>query len=68
MIQAAMRELMKGRTCFVIAHRLSTIEDADLILVLKDGKIVERGKHQELMNQNGFYSSLYYSQFDAEDA
>jgi len=68
MIQAAMRELMKGRTCFVIAHRLSTIEDADLILVIKDGEIVERGKHNELMEKAGFYYSLYYSQFDAEDA
>lgn len=67
-IQAAIRELMKGRTCFVIAHRLSTIEDADIILVIKDGEIVERGKHTELMNANGFYSSLYNSQFDAEDA
>ena len=63
-IQAAMRELMKGRTCFVIAHRLSTVRNADLILVVKDGNVVEQGNHEELMAKKGFYSELYYSQFD----
>ncbi len=64
LIQRAMDNLMKGRTSFIIAHRLSTIRDADLILVMKDGDIVEQGKHQELLEKNGFYASLYYSQFD----
>lgn len=63
-IQQAMAELMKGRTCFVIAHRLSTIENADTILVLRDGQITEKGNHDELMAQNGFYASLYNSQFN----
>ena len=59
---------MKGRTSFVIAHRLSTIKDADLILVMKDGDIIEQGNHQTLLNQNGFYAQLYNSQFEkAED-
>ncbi len=62
-IQRAMSELMKGRTSFVIAHRLSTIRDADLILVMNDGKIVEKGSHEELLAQNGFYADLYNSQF-----
>ena len=62
-IQAAMRELMKGKTCFVIAHRLSTIQNADPILVVRDGDIVEQGTHSALMAQNGFYASLYNSQF-----
>ncbi len=64
LIQAAMDELMKGRTTFVIAHRLSTIKNADLILVLKDGNVIETGKHQELLDQNGFYADLYNSQFE----
>ena len=64
-IQKAMDNLMKGRTSFIIAHRLSTIRDADLILVMKDGDIVEQGKHQELLNQNGFYAELYNSQFES---
>ena len=64
-IQAAMRELMKGKTCFVIAHRLSTIRSADHILVLDGGKVVEQGTHESLMNQNGFYKKLYQAQFDA---
>ena len=64
LIQDAMAELMKGRTSFVIAHRLSTIRDADLILVMKDGDIVEQGNHESLMNLNGFYASLYNSQFE----
>ncbi len=63
MIQEAMAELMKGRTSFVIAHRLSTIKNADKILVVKDGNIIEMGNHNELMAQNGFYADLYNSQF-----
>lgn len=63
-IQQAMRNLMKGKTCFVIAHRLSTIKSADHILVVKDGNIIEQGNHKELMKQKGFYSQLYYSQFE----
>ncbi len=62
-IQKAMAELMKGRTSFVIAHRLSTIRDADLILVMNHGTIVEKGTHEELLAQNGFYADLYNSQF-----
>lgn len=64
-IQKAMDNLMKGRTSFIIAHRLSTIRDADLILVMKDGDIIEQGKHQELLDQNGFYAELYNSQFES---
>ena len=63
-IQTAMDRLMKGRTSFVIAHRLSTIKNADLILVLKDGDIVESGSHEALLKQNGFYAELYNSQFE----
>lgn len=63
-IQKAMDTLMKGRTSFVIAHRLSTIRDADLILVMKDGDIVEQGTHEELIARNGFYAELYNSQFE----
>lgn len=63
-IQEAMRSLMKDKTCFVIAHRLSTIQNADLIIVVKDGNIVEQGNHKELMAKGGFYSQLYYSQFE----
>ncbi len=63
LIQKAMSELMKGRTSFVIAHRLSTIRDADLILVMNHGSIVEKGTHEELLAQNGFYADLYNSQF-----
>ncbi len=63
-IQKAMDNLMKGRTSFVIAHRLSTIKDADVILVMKDGDIVEQGNHKELLAKNGFYASLYNSQFE----
>lgn len=62
-IQAAMRELMKNKTCFVIAHRLSTVRNADNILVVRDGDIVEQGTHDRLMAQNGFYAELYNSQF-----
>ncbi|TGY97696.1 ABC transporter ATP-binding protein [Petralouisia muris] len=64
-IQRAMNNLMKGRTSFVIAHRLSTIKDADVILVMKDGDIIEQGSHQELLAQHGFYAELYNSQFEA---
>lgn len=64
-IQKAMDNLMRGRTSFVIAHRLSTIRDADLILVMKDGDIIEQGTHQELLDRNGFYAELYNSQFEA---
>lgn len=63
-IQKAMDNLMRGRTSFVIAHRLSTIRDADLILVMKDGDIVEQGNHEELLAANGFYANLYNSQFE----
>ena len=63
-IQKAMDNLMRGRTSFIIAHRLSTIRDADLILVMKDGDIVEQGNHEELLEQNGFYAELYNSQFE----
>lgn len=63
-IQKAMDNLMKGRTSFIIAHRLSTIRDADLILVMKDGDIVEMGNHDELIEKNGFYAELYNSQFE----
>lgn len=65
LIQNAMDKLMEGRTSFVIAHRLSTIRNADLILVMKDGNIIEQGNHEALMLQNGFYADLYNSQFEA---
>ncbi len=67
-IQKAMNNLMKGRTSFVIAHRLSTIRDADVILVMRDGDIVEQGSHDELMGRNGFYAELYNSQFEGQGA
>ena len=63
LIQKAMDQLMKGRTSFIIAHRLSTIKNADLILVMKDGSIVEQGRHEQLLSKNGYYASLYNSQF-----
>ena len=62
-IQAAFDKLMDGRTSFVVAHRLSTIRNADVILVMKDGHIIEKGNHEELMAKNGFYTNLYNSQF-----
>ncbi|MED1282898.1 ABC transporter ATP-binding protein [Bacillus mycoides] len=68
LIQKAMENLMEGRTSFIIAHRLSTIRDADLILVMKDGDIVEQGNHEELLKADGFYASLYNSQFEGADA
>ena len=67
LIQEAMDRLMAGRTSFIIAHRLSTIKNADLILVMKDGDIIEQGSHQQLMQQGGFYADLYNSQFDQLD-
>lgn len=66
-IQRAMDQLMENRTSFVIAHRLSTIKDADLILVMKDGDIIESGTHEALLAQNGFYTELYNSQFDVPE-
>jgi ATP-binding cassette subfamily B protein len=68
LIQKAMDELMKNRTSFIIAHRLSTIRDADLILVMRDGDIVEQGKHEDLLARGGFYAELYNSQFEAAQA
>ncbi len=67
-IQRAMHNLMKGRTSFVIAHRLSTIKEADVILVMKDGDIVEQGRHEELLEKDGFYAQLYNSQFEEATA
>ena len=66
-IQSAMDNLMKGRTSFIIAHRLSTIKNADLILVMNHGDIIEQGTHEELLAKNGFYADLYNSQFDEEE-
>jgi ATP-binding cassette subfamily B protein len=66
-IQKAMDYLMKGRTSFIIAHRLSTIRDADLILVMNHGDIIEQGTHEELLKKGGFYASLYNSQFEKEE-
>ena len=67
LIQKAFDELLKGRTAFVIAHRLSTIVNADVILVLDKGQIVERGKHNELLAKKGFYYDLYMSQFKKQE-
>jgi len=66
LIQRAMEKLMHGRTSFIIAHRLSTIRNADMILVMRDGDIVEQGKHEELLDANGFYADLYNSQFETQ--
>ena len=66
LVQKAMDKLMKNKTSFIIAHRLSTIKNADLILVMKDGNIIESGNHEELLKQGGFYSELYNSQFSEE--
>ncbi len=65
MVQNAMDKLTKGRTSFIIAHRLSTIKNADLILVMKDGNIIEQGNHKELLKEKGFYAELYNSQFQS---
>jgi ATP-binding cassette subfamily B protein len=65
-IQKAFATMMNGRTSFIVAHRLSTIKEADVILVMKDGNIIEQGSHESLLKQNGFYSSLYRSQFCTE--
>ena len=62
-IQQAFARMMEGRTSFIVAHRLSTIKEADVILVMKDGNIIEQGNHEELLEQNGFYAELYNSQF-----
>ena len=62
-IQKAFDTMMQGRTSFIVAHRLSTIREADMILVMRDGHIVEQGKHEELLEKRGFYSQLYNSQF-----
>ena len=62
-IQNAFARMMKGRTSFIVAHRLSTIQEADIILVMKDGHILEQGDHKQLLEQKGFYSELYHSQF-----
>jgi ATP-binding cassette subfamily B protein len=67
-IQNALLRLMKGRTSFVIAHRLSTIRDADQLLVIRDGEIVEQGTHQQLLAQGGLYAGLYHTQFDRQSA
>ena len=64
LIQRAMDELTKGRTSFVIAHRLSTIKNSDMILVMRDGDVIESGTHDELMAKGGFYAELYNSQFE----
>ena len=66
-IQQAMENLMRGRTCFVIAHRLSTIKHAKTIIVMNNGDVVEQGTHDELMQKGGYYSQLYYSQFDSAE-
>ena len=63
-IQKAFQRMMEGRTSFIVAHRLSTIRDADVILVMKDGHIIEQGDHQGLLAKGGFYAELYNSQFD----
>ena len=64
LVQKAMDKLTEGKTSFIIAHRLSTIKNADLILVMKDGNIIEQGNHEQLMTQKGFYADLYNSQFE----
>ena len=64
LIQASMDKLMEGRTSFIIAHRLSTIKNADLILVMNEGDIIEKGTHDELLKKKGFYANLYNSQFE----
>ena len=63
-IQKAFARMMEGRTSFIVAHRLSTIREADVILVMRDGHIIEQGRHEELLEKNGFYARLYNSQFE----
>ena len=63
-IQRAFEKLMTGRTSFIVAHRLSTIQNANVILVMNDGNVIEQGTHEELLRKNGFYSKLYHSQFE----
>jgi ATP-binding cassette subfamily B protein len=65
-IQNAFEKLMKGRTSFIVAHRLSTIQNADIILVMNNGNVIEQGNHQELLEKKGFYYHLYNSQFEKE--
>src|SRR6185436_7864849 len=67
LIQKALEKLLKGRTSFVVAHRLSTIRNADVILVISGGEIIERGKHDELLEKQGFYYNLYMSQFKKQE-
>ena len=62
-IQQAFARMMQGRTSFIVAHRLSTVQEADVILVMRSGKIIEQGTHESLLHQNGFYAQLYNSQF-----
>ena len=62
-VQKAFSRMMEGRTSFIVAHRLSTIREADVILVMRDGRIVEKGRHKELLRKNGFYAEIYNSQF-----
>ena len=64
-LQQGLNAMLEGRTSFIIAHRLSTIKNADLILVMKEGDIIEQGNHEELMRQGGFYADLYNSQFES---
>ena len=64
MIQQAFEELMRGKTSFIVAHRLSTIKNADLILVMNKGNVIEQGSHKELLEKGGFYANLYNSQFE----
>ena len=66
-VQRAFREMLKGRTAFIVAHRLSTIQNADCILVMKDGNVIEKGSHEELLQQKGFYKKLYESQFQGAE-
>ena len=66
-VQRAFQEMLKGRTAFIVAHRLSTIQNADCILVMKDGNVIEKGSHDELLQENGFYKNLYESQFQGAE-